>query len=112
MIIVIFFFAVVVLFVLFLVGLLAKEDIGIYSRRGLAGLLGLALMPVELLLEACLRIGSSSESTHGNFEFPAAKCANCDCRSRAQSFGNPKAASVHWHLSFALAFRAAWVPRG
>lgn len=43
-----------------------------YPRSGLAGIWGLALMPVELLLKARLRIGSPSEGTHGNFEFPAA----------------------------------------
>jgi len=99
-ILVIFFFAVVsvFLFVLFLVGLLSKHEIGRYLRIGLAGIWRLALVPVELLLKAGLRIGSPPEGTHGNFEFPAAKCADCDCRSRAQPFDDPKAALDHVHL--------------
>ena len=82
--IVIFFFFVAVFVFLFgfflvLVGLLAKEHIG--PRSGLAGIWGLAFVPVELLLEARLRIGSPLKSTHGNFEFSAAKCADSECRS-------------------------------
>ena len=82
--IVIFFFFVAVFVFLFgfflvLVGLLAKEHIG--PRSGLAGICGLAFVPVELLLEARLRIGSPLKSTHGNFEFSAAKCADSECRS-------------------------------
>ena len=90
------FFAVVTVvvfpFVFFLVGLLSKENVGIYPRTYVAGILGLALVPVELLLKARLRIGSPSEGAHGNLKFPAAKCANSDCRSRAQPFEDPKAA--------------------
>src|ERR1700688_1840187 len=73
-IILIFFLAVafVFLFVLFLVGLLANEDIGRYPRRGLARIFGLAFVSVELLLKTPLRIGSSPERTHWNFKFPAA----------------------------------------
>jgi hypothetical protein len=64
----------------------------------LAGISGLALMSVEPLLKARLRIGSPSEGTHGNFEFPAAKGADCDCRSRAQPFGASKTALDHVQL--------------
>jgi hypothetical protein len=87
----IIFFAVVFLVVFF--WLLSKKEIG-WS----AGIARLALVPVELLLRARLRIGSSPEGTHGNFEFPAAKGADSDCRSGAQPFGNPKAALEHGHL--------------
>ena len=92
-IILIFFLAVVFLFVLFLVGLLPKEHIG--PRIDLAGIWGLAFVPVELLLKARLRIGSSPKGTHWNFEFSAAKRADSYCRSRAQPFDDPKTAFDH-----------------
>jgi hypothetical protein len=52
-------------------------------------------VPVELLLKACLRIGSPPEGTHWNFKFSAAKRADSDCRSRAKPFDDPKAAFDH-----------------
>jgi hypothetical protein len=55
-------------------------------------------MPVELLLKARLRIGSPPKGTHGNFEFPAAKCADSGCRSSAQPFDHPEAALDHGHF--------------
>jgi hypothetical protein len=82
-IIAIFFFAVVVfLFVLFVVGLFAKEDIG------------LALVPVELLLKAGLRIGRPPESSHGTL--------NC-C---PQSVQTPTAGVVLSHLR---TIRPRWI---
>ena len=93
-----FFFAVVFLFVVFLVGLLTKENVGISPRTDWAGILGLALAPVELFLEVRLRIGSPPEGTHGNLEFTAAKCADSDCRGGAQPLQDPKAALDHGHF--------------
>ena len=61
----------------------------------LAGIWGLAFVPVELLLKARLRIDSPPEGTHWNFEFSAAKRADSDCRSRAQPFDDPKTAFDH-----------------
>jgi hypothetical protein len=55
----------------------------------LAGIWGLAFVPVELLLKARLRIGSPPEGNQWNFEFSAAKRADSDCRSRAQPFDDP-----------------------
>src|SRR5437763_4823078 len=54
--ILVIFFAVafVLVFVFFLIGLLSKEHI----RNGLAEIWRLALVPIELLLKARLRIGS------------------------------------------------------
>jgi hypothetical protein len=94
----IFFFAVFLLILLFLVGLLPKEDIGISPRNDVARILGLALVPIELLLEARLRIGSPREGTHGNLKFPAAKCADSDGRSGAQPFDDLEAALDHGHF--------------
>src|SRR5205814_9317355 len=65
--IVIFFFAVAFLFVLFLVWLLPKESTASHLRRGLAGFLGLAFVPAELLLKARPRVGTPLAGTHGNF---------------------------------------------
>jgi hypothetical protein len=62
------------LFVFFVVGLIAKREIGRCLRLGLAGTLNLAVMSVELLLKARLRSGSPPECTHGSSEFSIAKC--------------------------------------
>ena len=66
--------------------------------QGLAGMFDRALVPVELLLKARLRIGSPLDGAHGNFEFSAAKCADSDCRSGAQPFDDSKASLEHEHL--------------
>jgi hypothetical protein len=58
----------------------------------------MAFVPVKLLLKARLRIRSPLKGTHGNFEFPAAKCADCNCRGGAQPFDDPKAALDHEQL--------------
>jgi hypothetical protein len=86
-------------FVLFLVGLSSREDIGGHSRSGLAGIVGLAFVPVELFFKARLRIASPLKGTHWNLEFPAAKCADSERRSSAQPFDNPKTALDHVRLS-------------
>jgi hypothetical protein len=78
------------------------EGIGRYLRIGLAGIWRLALKPVELHLEARLRIGSPPKGTHGNFELPAAKCADPDGRGGAQPFGNSKTALDHGQLFLGL----------
>ena len=75
-----------------------EENIGRYPRTGLAGILAHALVPVELLLEARLRVRSSFQGAHWDLEFPAAKCADSDCWSGGQPFGNSKAALDHGHL--------------
>jgi len=99
MIFVIFFFPVIILFILFLVGLLPKENVGRCLRFGLAGIFGLALVPVELLLKARLRIGSPAKGTHRNLKFSATKSADCERRSGSQPFDDPKATLDHVQLS-------------
>jgi hypothetical protein len=68
------------------------------DRIDLAGIWGLAFVPVELLLKARLRIRSSPKGTHGNLEFSAAKGGDPDCRSGAQPFDDPKTALEHVQL--------------
>ena len=46
----------------------------------LAGVFRLARVPIKLLLEIGLGVDGSTERTHRDFEFPAAKCADCDDR--------------------------------
>jgi hypothetical protein len=91
-----FAFAVIFLFVFFiLVWHLPQENIGIYPCRGLDGLLWLASVPIELRLEARLRILSSPESGHGNVEFSVAKCAGSNCWSGTQPFNDPETTLDH-----------------
>jgi hypothetical protein len=92
-IIIVFFSAVVFLFIVFLVGLLSKEQIR--PRINFAGIQGLALMPAELLLKVRLRVGSPLEGIHRNFEFSAANAADSECRSGVKPFDHPNAALDH-----------------
>jgi hypothetical protein len=50
----------------------------------LTGVLRLARVPIKLLLEIGLGVHGSTERAHRDFEFPAAKCADCDDRGRAK----------------------------
>jgi hypothetical protein len=63
------------------------------------GSLWLALVPVELLLEARLRFGVPPEGTRGNFEFSVAKGADSDYRSGAQPFDDLRRRSIMCTLS-------------
>ena len=83
------------LIIFFVVGLLPKEGTVSHSRRGLAGIWVLALMRVELRLKARLRIGSPFKAAHRNFEFSAAKGADCERRSGAQPFDDSQGALEH-----------------
>jgi hypothetical protein len=92
-IIVVFFSAVVFLFIVFLVGLLSHEHIG--SRINFAGIWGLALMLVELLLKARLRINRPLERIHRSFKFAVATGADSECRGGAQPFDDLNTALDH-----------------
>ena len=58
----------------------------------LADVFRLARVPIKLLLEIGLGVDGSTERTHRDFEFPAAKCADCDDRGRAKPLDNSKTA--------------------
>ena len=55
-------------------------------------------MPVELLLEVGLGIGSSGQLRHWNLELPAAILAGSDCRGSAEPFKNPESSLRHGNL--------------
>ncbi|MGD0213928.1 MAG: hypothetical protein ABSB87_11910 [Terriglobales bacterium] len=94
LILVIFFFAIVFFFVLFVIWFLPKEGAGSYSLAGI----GLALVPVELLLKAGLRIGSPPQGAHRDSKFPTAKCADSKRGSGTQPLRNPETAFDHGQL--------------
>ena len=58
----------------------------------LAGVFGLARVPIKLLLEIGLGVDGSTERAHRDLEFPATKCADCDDRGRAKPFDDSKIA--------------------
>ena len=67
------------------------------TLSGLAGVLTLALVPVELFLQVCLSIRCSRESGHGSLELPTTKLAYSNRRSRSHPFHDTQVTLWHEH---------------
>jgi hypothetical protein len=71
------------------------ESIQSEAREARLVFLGLALVPVKLLLEIGLCVYGLAEGSHGDFEFRAASRAFTDCRCSAEPFDYPEIAFRH-----------------
>lgn len=70
------------------------------TRGDLDNGLGLALVPVKLLLEVDLCVGGPTESTHRSFEFSAAQRTGRNDGRETQPFGDSKVALFRWVVVF------------
>jgi hypothetical protein len=67
---------------------------GCLSVTTLAGVLRLAHVPAELLLDVGLGIDGPAERAHRDFEFTAAECTDCNDRRGAKPLDDLKIALV------------------